>query len=403
MDFPLLTVILVSKYEEALRRIEELKPRILITEYDIDGQKGLALVEQQQRYHDDESRISIVISRNSSDSVIAEAAEEQVDCFLLKPFSTDDFRKKLMAVVASKIRPSEYLVKIKEGRMALNVKDYEKAREAFNEAKKLHEKPSLACFYLGDSYRLLNELPPALAEFQEGLGYNPLHYKCLIGEFEIWVESKDYSKAYELIAPLIKNFPLVPKRLTQVFIVAVFSMKFENLVEYYEHYTKLDQRSPELIKIASAAFYTGGKWYVQRKDLKQALELFDKALTIASRDLSLLEQIINEYLKVGAAQEAMTILGKAQPSDVGTAAYNRLAFQIDQLVLPRGAIVEKARKLAFSGEASPDNYKVIVRIFAEEGRVPLAEAAIDKAVAAYPDLREVLYQILEQHHPTLRD
>ena len=131
LDLPFINIVMISKYEDALRRIEELKPRILITEYDVEGRKGLALVELQQRYHDDQSRISVVISRNSSDSVVAEAAEEQVDCFLLKPFSTDDFRKKMVTVIEQKVNPSPYSLKIKEGRRALAAKDHEKAKLAF--------------------------------------------------------------------------------------------------------------------------------------------------------------------------------------------------------------------------------------------------------------------------------
>jgi len=309
---PSLNIVLVSKYEDAQRRIEELKPRILITEYEIDGHKGLALVEQQQKFHEDQTRISIVISRNSSDSVVAEAAEEQIDCFILKPFSMDDFRKKLTTVIENKINPTPYSRKIKEGRKALLEKDIETAKTAFKEAKSLHEKPSLACFYLGDASRAKSEVAIALSEFKEGRGYNNLHYKCLIGEFEVLVEKKDYREANELIPILIKNFPLTPKRLTQVFIAAVFSMQFDHLPAYYEQLVRLDKRSPELIKIASLALFTGGKWYLQKQDRKHATDLFEKALTVAVRDSVLLEQIINELKKAEATKEADYFASKAK-------------------------------------------------------------------------------------------
>jgi len=391
-------IVMLSKYDEAARRIPELKPRILITEYDIEGQKGLGLVELQQRHFEDQSRISIVISRNSTDSVVAEAAEEQVDCFLLKPFSTEDFRKKLMAVITDKLNPSDYALKIKEGRQALSAKDYETAKNAFQEAKALNEKPSLACFYLGDTFRNLTEPVLALNEFKEGRKYQPLHYKCLIGEFEILVENKDYNKAYELIPILIRNFPLTPRRLTQVFIAAVFSMKFEYLPAYYEQLVKLDQRSPELIRIASVALFTGGKWFLQHKDLTHACDLFEKAITVVGREISFVEQVINELIKADAKQEVQAFFGKVLPADVGSAAYNRLSFKVDLLTLPRGVMLEKARKLAFSGEADLESYKVIVKMFAEEGKVALAESAITAALAVYSDARDVLYEILTKHH-----
>lgn len=398
LNVPSMQIVMLSKYDEAARRIPELKPRILITEYDIEGQKGLGLVELQQRHFEDQSRISIVISRNSTDSVVAEAAEEQVDCFLLKPFSTEDFRKKLMAVIADKLNPSDYSLKIKEGRQAMSAKEYEKAKKAFQEAKALSEKPSLACFYLGDTFRNLTEPVLALNEFKEGRKYQPLHYKCLIGEFEILVENKDYNKAYELIPILIRNFPLTPRRLTQVFIAAVFSMKFEYLPAYYEQLVKLEQRSPELIRISSVALFTGGKWFLQQKDLTHACDLFEKAITVVGREISFVEQVINELIKADAKQEVQAFFGKVLPADVGGAAYNRLSFKVDLLTLPRGVMLEKARKLAFSGEADLESYKVIVKMFAEEGKVSLAESAITAALAVYSDARDVLYEILTKHH-----
>jgi DNA-binding NarL/FixJ family response regulator len=399
LDLPNLNVILISKYEDAVKKIEELKPRIIITEYDLDGQKGLALVELQQKHFEDQSRISIVISKNSSDSVVAEAAEEQVDSFILKPFSPDDFRKKLVAVIERKVNPSPYSQKIKEGRQAFSSKDYEKAKLAFTQAKSLIDKPALACFYMGDSYRALTQTPEALAEFKEGRKYNPLHYKCLIGEFEILVDNKDYNRAYELIPILIKNFPLTPRRLTQVFIAAVFSLKFDYLPDYYEQLLKLDQRSPELIKIASVALFTGGKWYLQKQDLKHACDLFEKALTVVSRDITFLDQVIAELMKANAKAEVQYFFGRAQPADIGTPAYNRLSFKVDEYILPRDAMLEKARKFAFSDEASADNFKTIVRMFAEAGKIPMAESIITKAIASNPEIRQELYDILKKYGP----
>lgn len=399
LDIPSTSIIFISKFDEAVRRIEELKPRILITEYDVDGRKGLALVELQQRHHEDQLRLSIVISRSSSDSVVAEAAEEQVDGFLVKPFSTEDFRKKFQACVESKVNPSAYSLKIRQGRKAMADKSYEVAENLFKDSKKLHEKPSLACFYLGDTYRLQSDNLAALNEFKEGRRYSPLHYKCLIGEFEILVENKDYNQAHELIPILIKNFPLTPRRLTQVFIAAVFSFKFEYLPHYYEQLLRMEQRSPELVKIASVALYTGGKWYLQKNEFKQAADLFEKALVVVGREYSFLEKIINELVSAVAKQEACRFFSKVLSADTGSPAYSRLAFKVDQLVLPRSALVDKARKLVFSGAADAETYKTIVKLFVDEGKVALAETVISRAISTHPELRDVLYKLLEESLP----
>lgn len=397
LDLPSTLVLSASKYDMAYQMIEEHKPRILITEYDIDGQNGLKLVELQQSFHEDQSRISMMVSKNSSDSVVAEAAEEQVDTFLLKPFSAEDFKKKLAKVIQNKVNPSEYSVKVREARQLMQSADFEKAARTFLEAKSLNPKPALACYYLGEMFRMQRDSLHALDEFQEGRTLQPLHYKCLTAEFEVLVELKDYEKANELIPVLLKNFPLTPRRLTQVFIAAVYSGRFEYLSTYYEQLVKLDKKSPELIKVANAALFAGGKWYLQRSDLAHAMVLFEKALSIVNKEIEFLGRVIGELLKSGAQDEAQEFFVKGLPEDVGTPAYNRIAFRLDEAVLDKAAYLEKARQLFMSGDADADNYATIVKLFAESGKIPLAEAAITKAVSVHPELRDPLYAILESH------
>lgn len=399
LNLPSTQILSASQFEAARAMIETHKPRVLITEYEVDGHNGLELVELQQRHHEDQHRISMVVSKNSSDSVIAEAAEEQVDTFLLKPFSPDDFVKKINEVIRNKVHPSAYVVKINEGRKFMHTQEFENAVDAFSKAKSLHAKPALACFYSGETFRLQKDSSKALAEFQAGRKFQPLHYKCLTAEFEILVENKDYKEAYELIPVLIKNFPLTPRRLTQVFIAAVYSLRFEYLSVYYDQLIKLDKKSPELIKVATAALFAGGKWFLQKREMAQASELFEKALLTMGRDISFLTKIIAELLKSEACREAEAFFQMALPSDVGSSDYNRLAFRIDSVTLNRGELVERARKFFLSGEAEVEDYKTIIKLFVEQNRMQLAEAAINKAIESYPQARSILYRILEGHSP----
>lgn len=390
-------ILVANKYEDAVHFIEKSKPQILIVEYDVEGRNGLTLVDLQRAHHKDSECVTIVVSRNSSDSVIADAAEGDVDGFLLKPFSVEDFKKKLVAVIDTKVSPSPYTQKISTGKSLLAENKYDEAVKFFREAKTADEKPSLACFYAGEVLKTQNDLSGALTEYKEGRKYQPLHYKCLIGEFEILMETKSYKEAHSLIPIIIKNYPLTSHRLVQVFIAAVFSMQFELLPAYYEQYTKLESRSPELVRIAAKALSTGARWYLQKNDLVRSVDLFDKAFKVMNRDILFLDEIVTELLNVGAIEEARQFFAKVLPGDVGGPDYSRLAFNIDLRILPKNDLLERARKFAQSGEASPEHYKVIVKMFAEEGKITFTEGIIQRAVTTFPDLKQSLYQILEEH------
>lgn len=392
-----LELILSKSFREAKKIIETRKPRIVIVEHEIDGLKGLSLIEAQQQIYDESSRISVIISQNSEDSVIAEAAEEQVDIFMLKPFSIDEFQKRLLALIQKKNNPTEYTLKINQARELIKEKSYSSALDLLSDAKKLRDKPALACFYRGDVYRAINDPRGALAEFAEGRTYNSLHYKCIIGEFEVLMEEKEYQSANNLIPTLVKNFPLTPKRLTQVFIASVFSKHFEFLPDYYNQFLKMEQRSPELINVASAALIAGAKWQFQKNQTKEGVSLFDKAITVVGREITVLDKVITDLIKFGAVEDAQEFLKKVKTEDIGTPEFNRISFKVDRQVLSTPQLLERARKLVFSDQGTPEIFELVVKLLAQAGKDSLAESVIEKAMETNPELRKPLYKILDDN------
>lgn len=393
-------VTISRKFDDALKIIQEQKPKLLVTEYQLEPGFGISLIEHHEKIYDEMSRISIMVTRNSSDSVVAEAAEEQVDAFLLKPFSPDMFRQKLAAVLERKLNPSSYSQKIKEGKDLSAMKKFTEAIQVFAAAKVLNEKPTLACFYAGEAYRLQGDYVHALAEFREGRKYQPLHYKCLVAEFDGLLHMKSYKEAFELVGPIKDNYPLTPRRLSQIFIATIFTLRFENIGDYYELFTKLDQRSPELIKVASMALFTSGRFYLEKLQTEKALDLFDKGVLTTGRDLTFLSKIIDELVKAKAYKEAEVFLAKCPPADVGTPEYNRLSFKLDKFTLKKDQLMEKGRKLVMAGEGNPEIFYMLVQMMAEEGKKTLAEAVINRAVVDHPELRDPLYKILEETNPS---
>ena len=392
--------IMVShKFADCRDYLKEKKPKILVTEYKIEDFFGLELVDIQGSLHDEISRIAIVVTKNPEDSTVAEAAEEQVDAFLLKPFSSEDFRQKIMSVLEKKANPSPYMIAIKQAKDLLQAKHIKEALEQFIGAKKLSEQPTLACYYAAQCLKLNGKIAAALEQLREGRRYQTLNYNCLTGEFDILMSEKKYAEAYELVGPLKDNFPLTPRQLSQVFMASIFTYNFADVALHYALFLRLEHRSAEVIKVTSMALFTAGRYYLEKKDLAQASDLFDKGHLTTGRDLAFLEQIIDELLKVGETDAAQRFLAKAPQSAVGSAEHNRLVFKVDQMTLPPNQLIERGRQIVMSGNGTPEIYKIVVRLMADEGKITLAEAVISRAVSQDPKLREPLYKILNQRLP----
>jgi len=399
LELPSTVVVGVKKYDDAVRAITEIRPKILICEYDVAGKMGLSLVDIQQKFFDERSRITIIVSRNSNDSVVAEAAEEQVDAFLLKPFSPDTFRSKLISVIEGKIHPTPYMTMIQKGHEFLAANEYPKAIQTFTEAKKMAAKPCSACSGSGKAYQQMGDLSKALEQFREGRKHQSLHYQCLSGEFNVLIAQREFEQAYNLVPVFTKNFPLSPQRLSHIIVAAVFACRFENLLIHYQQFTQLEQRSPDLVKVVTSALISGGKWFISKGDRNLAREYFEKAIGVAGREFGCVEQVVNSFLKINSGLDAEAFLSKVLPTDHERPAYSRLKFKVERITLGPGDILKAAKVFSDSGHADEETYQALVQVYVDNRRETLAESVIAQAVKQYPDLRNKLFQILATMPP----
>ena len=389
------SVFYAKRYEDAMQIIEKVKPKILLTEYFVGAKFGLALIDRQAEIYDDSTKLALLLTHNGSASAVAEAAEEHVDAYILKPFSMGELRERLTSVFFRKISPSEYVRRIREGKRLLKAKEFEKAAEEFSSAKYLDAKPALAHYYLGYTSYLQNKFLEAVSEFKKGLAFQPLHYKCLLGEFDSLFEQKKYKEAYQLVPTIKDNFPISPQRLGSIFISAVFSYNLQDVTTFYELFSRLDHRPPQLSRIFSAALLTAGKFFVKSNHLEKANECFAMGVSVAGPDVAYIDSVIRELLKLGAARLALGFLSKFPRDQFGLKSYSQLGFLIDQYLLPRQEVIERGRKLVAQGYADSESYRCLVRILLEEDRKTLAEDVVTKAVRDFPDLRKELYDLIE--------
>lgn len=396
MGTPFEQVHTIRKFNEAKRIIEAKKPKLIITEYDLDEGLGLTLLEMQEKIYSESDRISIVVTKNSSDSAVAEAAEGSIDAFILKPFAIETFRQKLIETFNRKANPTAYAQKLQSGREKLILKEFDEAISQFSEAKTLEEKPTLAYFHTGQAFHGKGDIEKALAEFREGRKFQPLHYKCLTGEFEGLMSLKKYEEAYALVPILKANYPISSHRLGQIFTAAVFTCNFDDLKGYYELYLQMDHRTPRLVNLTSLALLTAGKYWLEKKELEKAVGYFTMGLTTRAYEMKYMEMVVDELLKADAIAEADAIFQRSPGSSIGSDIHTRIRFKIDQVALEPEQIVERGKKLVLAGQATPEIYKLLVALMSRMGKTTLAESMIAKAVVQYPEIRESLYKILER-------
>lgn len=392
-------IFVASKFAQAKQLLTEKQPTILISEYRVESWSGFELIELHEKMHEEPNRISFITSKSTANAVLAEAAEGQIDGYLMKPFSVDIFRRRLLEIIQQKAKPSPYRKIINAGKAARDAGNLDQALTLFQTAKPLVAKAALACYYVGDVWRRKGDLTQALQFFREGRALQPIHFKCVTAEFETLCELEKYEEAAMLIGTIRQNFPLTTHRLTRLFDIAAKAELFEELPMLFEAYRETEERDPSLLSVAETALLHGGTKMLLAKRIRDALAYFDIGLQIAGRRLDYLEKVISLLLEAEASKEAEVILSKALPGDVGTPAHHRLAFRVNQTTMTPEELLNKGRELIFAGHGSPEIFHVVVRAFAQAGKETMAETAIGKAVESFPELRSALYKVLEDHLP----
>lgn len=399
LGVPSAQILVASKFQMAKQMMNELRPTILITEYQVENKNGFELIEMQEAMHEESKRISFVTSKSTSTSVVVEAAEGQVDGYLLKPFSVVVFRKYFLDILKRKTEPSAYFKKLLIGRQHRDKSEFDLAFKEFEEAKKIHPKPALACYQIGETYRAMGNVDEALVHYRDGRKHMPLHYKCVTGEFEALIASSRYEEAMKLVPLIRTNFPISSPRLAQLFKTVREMRAFAELASLFAAYRELEERSASLIEIAEASFFDAGVEALKAKQTSKAMGHFDTALQISGRRFDFIEKVVGECLTEGASREADAFLLKTAPGDVGTPAYHRLSFRVNQLTMTSDQLLNKGRELVFAGHGTPEIFHIVVRSFAVAGKETMAETAIGKAVETFPELRATLYKLLADNLP----
>jgi tetratricopeptide (TPR) repeat protein len=305
----------VGTFEEAQAIILSKKIGIILSDYFIGGGSGFDLFKVIREKNPDNKQLCLIlVTSNISQTAVAKAAEEDVDSFIIKPYTIQSIQENLISTVVSKIQPSEYIVKIEEAKDLIARGEFETAISVLQEARNLHPKPALALFYIGYAEYLKNQLEDAQGSYNEGLNFNNIHYKCLVGLYDLFLREDRFEDAYSIVKKIAKYFPANPDRLTQIVRLAVRTGNYEDMQMYYEIYTTLDERMKVLTNYIGAGMYVAGKYCLKNNDTEMALQYFENIAVSCSEFTKFLRAIVTVLVTHGMFDEAEKFLKRFDSS-----------------------------------------------------------------------------------------
>src|SRR5690606_2261977 len=167
---------------------------------------------------------------------------------------------------------------------------------------------SLAYFYHGQAKYFLELNREATNDYETGLSFNHIHYKCQIGLYEIFLKEEKYKEAYEVVRNIAKYFPANPNRLAEVIRLAIMTENYRHIEDYYEIFRELDERTEKIINHVCSGLYILGKYYFLENEFEKGKEIFEKVAISCQGITKFLRAIIEILVEYDFSAEAQGLL-----------------------------------------------------------------------------------------------
>lgn len=391
---------LCATFEDARNEIREKKAKVVLTDFNLGKHSGLDLVHDlRQNFQNDfnsQETLFILISSNSSQAAVAKAAEEDVDSFILKPYTTQLFIDSLQSAVIAKLYPSEYVQLIQKGKAQLFQGKAPEALDYFEKAIPLNRHPSLALFYKGQALKMKKILEQAHASYQEGLHFNQIHYKCLVGLFDTLLDQGKKQEAYEVVRKISQYFPSNPNRLKMIVRLVVETSRYEDLEEYYSIFTQLDERSDELVRHICAALIVGGKYFIRNDSYDKAVSFLEKVCISCAGRSRFIRWAIQALDQPHSISDAKRLLPHFPPEEQSGPDYLISEYLIECRIKGPNKMIQKGLQLLQQGIQSETIYRLLLEGYALAGQKTAAEDLYLKAVKLFPDERSRFEELYHQ-------
>lgn len=370
----------------ARERFKTAKPILIFSDHKVGKSSGFQLLQDLKNEHPEMSKtLFVMVSSNSSQSVVARAAEEDIDAFILKPYTIDLVVRTLATAVSDKLFPSTYMQTIQQGKALLLDGKYQDSIAIFESAMRLAETPTLAHFYKGQAQYLLEKIDHAQAEYESGLEFNKIHYKCLVGLYDILFEQKLYTDAYDVVRTIAEYFPANPDRLAKILWLAIVTQHYSDVEDYYQFFKDIEDRPEELVRHLCAAMLICGKYFIQTQMKSKAFDLFEKVAATAIAHPNFL-RILIEYMTEFEMHDYYDQFMKRFSNDM----YQSHDFQIATFLSKHGLmkpieVVKKSEEFIRANLNSSAVYFVMIKSLLKLGRREDAHQARAQALQLFPE------------------
>ncbi|MDY0360062.1 MAG: response regulator [Desulforegulaceae bacterium] len=325
--------------ELALKAMKQKDFDLAIMDWNMPKMKGIEVLEHIRNDKKFRDMPVIMITAESNKEIVAEAAESDIDAYILKPLTVKSLENKVKGVIDKYNNPPEFMLLLKEARELLEKGEidlaieaakkaivaepkssrpirvlgalfYEKndilnAEKCFLRAAKMNRLDVFAYHHLGEIYLKKNDLEKAGKFFEKAMKISPRHYQRAFNFAKILLANNNLTKAKPLFN---KVFELAEEPLAQKEEVAFLYLKNKHYEDSLELLEELEGHYPERLDI----LLTISRIYSNFKQPGKVIDYSNKILKIEPDNFEANLLLAKSYMKIKQVMRADEILRKLE-------------------------------------------------------------------------------------------
>jgi DNA-binding response OmpR family regulator len=308
------------------------------------GLEFLKWVRSQRKFKD---MPFLMVTAEMANEVVAEAVEEGVDDYIVKPFQAQTLRAKIESVMEKRDNPSQLDIDLAEGNDLLQQNKPQEALMVFKRAMEESPKSPRANFAMAQALEALNEDEKAVQFYEEAARISPKFLKALDALARLY---EKLGKGDLAAAQIKKATKLSPRNA---------------------------QRHMEL-----------GKLLLEQGNAAEGLRALEQANERAGGDANLTAEVGEVLLAAGLNAEAAEAFGRAVDMDPNQAhLYNRMGMAFRRQKRFKEAI-EQYQKAIKTAPGDENLYYNLAVALAESGQYEASRKTLKQALTINPDFAE---------------
>ncbi|MBI4798416.1 MAG: tetratricopeptide repeat protein [Desulfarculus sp.] len=321
---------------------------LVLCDWNMPQMKGIEVLKFVRAKQEIKNMPFIMVTAEVKEDVIAEAAETEVDAYLLKPFTLQQLQDRVTHVLKLQEEVSEIDQRLARGMSYITTRQMDKAAEELKAALAINPKSPRTLYTMGKLFEEQGADSRAKEMFEKAVTISP-----------------KFLKGHEALANLFQ---------------ALGDM--DGYIKHMEKAVKISPRNMERRFMLGQSLVSAG-----RKD--EAKKLFNEILQTATAQFAEIAEKVGEaLLAIGEAEEAEKAFNKAlETSPESLHLFNRLGIAFRQQKKYAEAIANYKKAL----QVAPGNSALMYnlgRAFFEAGDKKSALSTLGALVKAHPDFTE---------------